>query len=244
MYFLIDEKLKIIFGWSAKSGCSHIKNIWLYLHDRPCNHSDMNSKYVNVHRHYQSLPNNLKNYTILIFVRNPFKRLVSGFLDREHLYDGSNRIWHSDNMTFSSFVENLTQKNWDVVNFHHFAPQTTEAYSDKIFTAKLVSLYDIGDIDYQFIEKLFLKEIPPSIREYRGKHCRKHKTRNQHDGKPVYDLELKSYIDQDVNLECFYNQELIEKVQKYFENDFFLFLKFGIDYRNKTFNPYPSSSLL
>lgn len=31
MYFLVDFEKKIIFGWSAKSGCSHIKNIYLFL---------------------------------------------------------------------------------------------------------------------------------------------------------------------------------------------------------------------
>ena len=31
MYFLVDNKKKIIFGWSAKCGCSHIKYIYYFL---------------------------------------------------------------------------------------------------------------------------------------------------------------------------------------------------------------------
>jgi len=32
MYFLVDNDKQIIFGWSAKCGCSHIKNIFWFLH--------------------------------------------------------------------------------------------------------------------------------------------------------------------------------------------------------------------
>ena len=31
MYFLIDNKNLIIFGWSAKCACTHIKSIYYFL---------------------------------------------------------------------------------------------------------------------------------------------------------------------------------------------------------------------
>ena len=31
MFFLVDTNKKIIFGWSAKCGCSHIKTIFWFL---------------------------------------------------------------------------------------------------------------------------------------------------------------------------------------------------------------------
>ena len=31
MYFIRDEIKKVVFGWSAKCGCSHIKMIYKYL---------------------------------------------------------------------------------------------------------------------------------------------------------------------------------------------------------------------
>lgn len=31
MYFLLDFQRNIIFGWSAKCGCSHVKNLFHFL---------------------------------------------------------------------------------------------------------------------------------------------------------------------------------------------------------------------
>ena len=38
MLFITDEINKVIFGWSAKSGCSHIKKIFWYLKTGNENH--------------------------------------------------------------------------------------------------------------------------------------------------------------------------------------------------------------
>ena len=35
MYFLVDNENKIIFGWSAKCGCSHIKKLFHFLKNTP-----------------------------------------------------------------------------------------------------------------------------------------------------------------------------------------------------------------
>ncbi len=32
MYFIIDSKCKVIFGWSAKAGCTHIKKYFFYAY--------------------------------------------------------------------------------------------------------------------------------------------------------------------------------------------------------------------
>ena len=31
MFFLVDNNRKVIFGWSAKCGCSHVKIIYWFL---------------------------------------------------------------------------------------------------------------------------------------------------------------------------------------------------------------------
>ena len=76
MRFLVDEINKIIFGWNAKAGCSHIKNLFYYLTDT--------QPFTNIHRQVadKSLPDDYIKYTIIIITRNPYERIVSGFIEK------------------------------------------------------------------------------------------------------------------------------------------------------------------
>jgi hypothetical protein len=42
MYFLIDDNKKIIFGWSAKCGCSHVKYMFKFLTEEITNIKNIN----------------------------------------------------------------------------------------------------------------------------------------------------------------------------------------------------------
>ena len=96
MYFLIDNKNKIIFGWSAKCGCSHIKRIfWFY-------NKGIIPKNVHVGS-YNKLPNNIENYTIIIISRNPYKRLVSGFLNNYKIGTGLRQKWNCKHKKFNIY---------------------------------------------------------------------------------------------------------------------------------------------
>ena len=74
MYFLVDTDKKILFGWSAKCGCSHIKNIYWFLQT-----DNLENSIHNTSKENNRIPNDIENYTTLIFSRNPYKRLFSGF---------------------------------------------------------------------------------------------------------------------------------------------------------------------
>jgi hypothetical protein len=76
MHFLVDLKKKVIFGWSAKSGCSHVKNLFFYL-----TKGTINNKLHNGGESH-NLPDNIEEFIIFLFIRNPYKRVVSGFLDK------------------------------------------------------------------------------------------------------------------------------------------------------------------
>ena len=76
MFFTVDNKNKIIFGWSAKCACSHVKNIFLFLQN------GFIPEKIHTGKDIHKLPADIENYTTLIFSRSPYKRIISGFLDK------------------------------------------------------------------------------------------------------------------------------------------------------------------
>ena len=104
MYFLIDELRKIIFGWSPKCGCTHIKKIYKYLTEQILVQNNVHdaSDYKN------ELPANIEQYTSIIIIRNPYERIVSGFLDRYRPSNGMRKYrWKDKTITFEKFVNEL-----------------------------------------------------------------------------------------------------------------------------------------
>jgi hypothetical protein len=61
------------------------------------------------------------------------------------------------------FVDELVKNNWNDVNKHHFTSQTTENFNNEIINSKCIKHYDIKNIDYDFIEKLYNIKIPEII---------------------------------------------------------------------------------
>jgi hypothetical protein len=224
MFFLVDDNHKIIFGWSAKCGCSHVKRIYYFM---------VNNKINNViHKkseYNQDLPVDIENYTIILFCRNPYKRIVSGFLNKYRVDGVFRENWKSDTITFSTFVDELVRNNWEVIDEHHFLPQTREKFNeDKIMKAKCITCYDISSINYNYIEELYGKKIPEQLLNFRGPHVRRQYDVNMNE--PVYDLSMEDYYECNVDLVYFYNEDLKRKVYSFYENDFIFFKKLGIDY--------------
>jgi hypothetical protein len=228
MYFLTDENKKIIFGWSAKCACSHIKRIFWYMKTNKLNNE------IHKPRDYKGLPNDITNYTIILFSRNPYKRLISGFLDKYKVGGQYRSIWPHSTITFSNFVNELVKSNWTIVNRHHFTPQTSEAFTKhKMTKAKVIKCYDINSIDYNYIESLFDKKIPAELLAIKEGHERQ--VFNKSYEEYVYDLDMSIYYEYNVDIKYFFNEELKNKVYKYFENDFNFFYENGIDYKESSF---------
>jgi len=224
MFYLIDYHQQIIFGWSAKCGCTHIKKIYYFFLN-----GEIDAAIHRNHEYVRDLPNDIENYTIVIISRSPYKRIVSGFLNKYRIDGAFRKSWKKDTITFSTFVDEVVRKNWEVIDKHHFIPQTREKFNEeKIMRAKCVKCYDILCIDYEYIEGLYNKKIPESLLDFKGPHVRK-----KYDvdfNKPVYDLSMEDYYEYNVDLSCFYNEELKSKVYSFYENDFIFFNKLGIDY--------------
>ena len=152
MFFLVDIDNKIIFGWSAKCGCTHIKNIYWFLQTGNLENLIHTPKDVN------NLPDDIENYITLIFSRNPYKRLLSGFLDKYKKNGEYRHRWKYPSLTFSQFVDKLINYEWNIIDSHHFEPQTTHIFDKKILMSKIIKFYDICNIDYEYIEQLYNKK--------------------------------------------------------------------------------------
>jgi hypothetical protein len=230
MYFLIDNKNKIIFGWSAKCGCSHVKNIFWFLQNDKINNSTHTKEAMN------RLPEHIENYNTVIFTRNPYKRLVSGFLDKYKKFGEFRHKWNRPSITFTSFVNELIKNKWELIERHHFTPQTSENFDAKMIRSKTIKFFDIENIDYEYIEQLYNKSIPDNVKNKKMGHERIfaiNKSKKIEDY--VYDRELDGIVDSDINIRYFYNEELKSKVLDFYRNDFNFFNQNGIDYINFVF---------
>lgn len=223
MHFIIDYNRKIIFGWSAKCGCSHVKRIYWFLQ------TGNQKQRVHIGPEYNNLlPKDIENYTTLLFIRNPYKRLVSGFLDKYKKNGQCRYLWKKSLLTFSDFVNNVVKCNWDVIDFHHFCPQTSEYFNERIRFSKVLKVFNICDIDYSYIEGLYNVKIPECVLNYRGEHARP--TYEEIITEPVYDLDIDSYLNFNVHVKQFYNEKIQAKVFDFYINDFRFLQEHGFDF--------------
>jgi len=224
MQFMLDKKRKILFGWSAKCGCTHIKKIIWYLF------TDNEDYLLHTNDDRSFLPNDIEEYTTILIVRNPYERFVSGFLDKYKPDGHSIKLWKHEQLTFTVFVNEFIKADYKMFDRHHFTPQTTEEFNhDKIIRSKKLILYDIKNIDYKYIESLYDKKISERLLNFRGNHHEKRKIKPILET-PVYDLEMASYLDYSVPIQFFYNKDLKNKLFNYFFKDFLFFKENGINY--------------
>jgi hypothetical protein len=240
MFFLVDNVRKIMFGWTGKCGCSHVKRLFWFLQnnkiDNPIHTSD----------DIQELPDDIVKYTTIIIGRNPYKRIISGFLDKYRSAVGGEPqgeyrdLWTYDTITFSMFTDELLQNDWKMVNYHHFTPQLSDAFDEKILESKCIKCYDIANIDYKYIEKLYNIKIPEIIL-YKIEGHERGKYELDFDS-PVYDLNIDEYYNYNVDIKHFFNEELKQKIFKFYEKDFLFFSEYEIDYNLDVSNTDYSSN--
>jgi len=126
MKFLFDPVNKTIFGYSPKCGLTHINNLFDFLFDKqPSNHSH--------NHHMDKIPPDIEEYTMILVVRNPFERIISGFIHRYGRSSCYQNLWNQyldKPLTFRNFVDELTtqKKNAIMIDWYHFIPQTSEDF--------------------------------------------------------------------------------------------------------------------
>jgi hypothetical protein len=222
MFFIINEEKKVIFGWSAKCGCSHVKKIIHYFKN-----GLIDNEIHNPETDINILPNNINDYEIILFIRNPYKRLISGFIDKYKKKGQYNNLWIIElKLNFTNFVDKLIEKN-NVIDNHHFTPQTSEHFNINIKNHKNLIIYEIEKINYSYLEKKFNKKIPKELIDFRGGHENKSK---EIIDKPVYDLLIDEYNNYKPLTKCYYNEKILNKVNEYYKNDFIFFKEKGFIY--------------
>jgi hypothetical protein len=230
MFFLIDSNKKIIFGWSAKCGCSHVKNIFKFLQNNKIDNQ------IHCHTDCNKLPSDIENYTTLIFVRNPYKRITSGFLDKYQMCGQFRHLWTYPNLSFTKFVDELVKHNWNMIDHHHFTPQTSEHFDTRVCNSKIFKVYDIEKIDYKYIENLYNTKIPENVinKQYgheRYRFIQEEKVFNT----CVSNLSIDEYVKCTVDIKYLYNEKIKKKIFEFFKNDFTFFKENGIDFINYNF---------
>ncbi len=230
MYYSVDTVQKIIFGWSAKCACSHIKNIYWFLQ------TDKLENPIHSKKDCNKLPDDIENYTTLIFSRNPYKRLISGFLDKYKKRGQYRHLWTYPSLTFTQFVDKLIECDWKIIDKHHFEPQTLNIFEKKILKSKTIKFYDINNIDYKYIEQLYNKKIPDCVINKKQGHERQFHIKIDKDyNEYVYDKNIDDYLNYDIDIKYFYNEEIKKKVFNFYIEDFKFFEKNGMDYAKMTF---------
>jgi len=226
MKFIVLSKVKVIFGWSAKCGCSHVKRII---------HFFQNGKTDNkIHTNDESMKLPIpipEDYQVIIFIRNPYHRLVSGFIDKYAIGREFHSRWpEKTKLTFTNFVKEVFSRNTKVIEWHHFTPQLSEYYNDSVGNHTKLKIFDITNIDYSYLETLFGKTIPDQLLTFRGlNQIVKSKTELTFNN-PIYELPIEEYSNSDIDYYLFYNDELKQKVYEFYKKDFLFFKRHGFDY--------------
>ena len=157
-FFIIEEK-KLIILWSAKCACTSLKMILnkYYNYDLEKIHNgelDKNYEIFRYNRHKQPLNINeypeivdkFKTYRICFIYRNPYDRLVSGFMNK---YVGGKYKTITEWNTFEDFVTILYNNPQDI-DYHHFTKQTSEIgwdFFEKANKPKIDIFYQVNEVD-------------------------------------------------------------------------------------------------
>ena len=171
MHYIVFDNPKVVFGWTRKCGCSHVKNICYFL---KTNRVVEKLEWTDINE--TGLPKNIDEYKIFLIFRNPYKRCISGFIQRFHklpdLERNKDYPWNSKlPLTFYNFIYAMINKTVIELNGtfnRHFELQSMGTAPLK--NHKNTIVYDIEKIDYNYIGSIFNKNIPPAVIKYRGGH--------------------------------------------------------------------------
>jgi hypothetical protein len=225
MRFIVNENKKIIFGWSPKCGCTHVKNMVHFL-------DEMHLSAIHIYEFdTYELPKNLDDYIIIMIIRSPYKRIISGMLDKYKKKGNFRSMWNTnDPLTFKNFVNKTFENNYEIIDLEHFSPQTSGWFIENLKFHKKTIIYDIEHIDYDYIGSLYQKIITQEVIQLRGNHINKN---TELLTEYVFDTQIDEYSNYKIPIEYFYNDDLKEKILQIYKDDFEFFESKGFYYSCK-----------
>ena len=221
-----SSKYDYMIVWSAKSGCTLLRQLFLYLHKEelemyPPDHWHSLNKYfpknININK------NDIKK---IVLGRNPYYRVVSMFCNK---YCGGgghcilSRYFELEKCTFREFVKKLKslKDNGELNNIvEHISNQTT--YNDEN-TYKL-KVENFNESIIEIYNRMNLQNLIPKIEEFlSNKDVFINNTTRNSECEYIYDKEytINSTIFPDYKY--FYDDELLDLVFDIYKSDFINF---------------------
>lgn len=240
---LIDNKNKILFITSPKSGCQHIIVLYKFL---VLDNDNINEPRFNEITNNNTVilkPNMYTDYKIFIFFRNPYERLISGYKNK-YIKEQNNRYNFKNinykNLIFEDFINDLVENKFKNINKAHFNLQT-DFGSDIDYKYLIknynIKFFDISNINYVYLEEIYNKKIPEHILNFKGNHT--YEKKDHLDilyNKYVYNIKAKEFIDYKL-LDCyFFNKDIKNKVELFYYDDFMFAKNFNYNYEIKNYN--------
>lgn len=143
----VDNPNKVCFWFSPKCGCTFVRKLYCYYTGSFANPAK-----------FSSIIENYTYYIHILFTRDPYKRIISGFLDCYVQNEKYPDFMH--NLTFSTFLNDLETNDFENVDGIHFQKQLSDFYSEEV---KFDKIYDIENIDYTYLDSLFQLKVNPQI---------------------------------------------------------------------------------
>jgi hypothetical protein len=233
MILLENKDYKIIFGTSPKSGNTFIRRLHTYIE---CidNYEGCVGGFVNgiTHRVPSSpLPDHLSGYIIYIVLRNPFERVISGFLDKYNKTHPYRKQYWTSKMpcTFKNFVNQL-KNNSSHVEPAHFNKQLAGNYITRITKHDKVFVYDLKNMDFTVLENRINTQFPEEILTNPNKNTFNTTLNNQTCiDYPVYDTNIDDICSYP-EAKYFYTADLKDIIYNIYSEDFEFAKLYGIDY--------------
>lgn len=260
MHLLVDENKKVIFYFSPKCASIHVMNLFNYLSNRLENCIQTTNKPFSPFtlcnmKVQDTFPENISEYKMIVFIRNPYKRLASSF---HFLYDPTVgvcgkmhqfRAWPENlRRTFRNFVEerctlgrtckpkmielhfppNCQRKIYALCECRINCLHTLQQVEKPLLEVKNIhKIFDVENIDYEYLELLFEKKIPDDVRKYRGPHAN---ANTEPIDVNVYDLDMSDYVGKRPTVAQYYDKDIFDKVTDFYKDDLDYFSAHGFVY--------------
>ena len=248
MFPLYDDKNKKIYFWSYKSGCTFIRQIF-YNYYLKLNYKKSFIQIISLIKRYNSIDNNkLLTYKKIYVCRNPYSRIVSCFIDK--YINGHFTNWFNINIkitnlinwfqnkkhikyNFKDFIDLVYDKivlsKFNLLEYYHIAPQFSVNYNNDFTFDKIYKLENLNESNFLEDEFGITNNIANNSEHYSNCNNTDYYIEN------AFELNYNEllYLKQQKkipNYKCFYNEEIIKKVEKIYQNDINILLKFNINY--------------
>lgn len=200
----IASSIDRFFKMDAASAVTSVDRlVWNYLYSRKIGeiHSYAAGSRLFLSRHFAS------GFVNVAFVRDPFKRFVSGLVDK-HINGSFSHIFSPRSFRDAASSIGLLEP-------HHFDPQTAGAYIPDL---KYDRVFDIEDVDYDYLSGLLEMRVRPRVmnkKTFLSGACQEILATAPYERL----VELKS-ADRLPDYECFYDEESKRMVGDYYRRDF------------------------